>query len=274
VTTYGGAQTSLADDLRTLFNEVQVLCGEIDDRLPADLADVQDSFSDDELRQLLTEILVRIRSGGEPTAETRAAMAAEVRTLVDDAIVRRRQAPAETTAITSSRPAGEIGPAAVGSTSDDGRVHLELFDSEGLEVRPVRPTPSFLGMSVPLIEGFAETLDIMFWEDNLRLKIDLANFRRREDRDPDPGELREMLWPKGESDFHRIIPLADDIAARGVQAPPVIDYWGTAWDGNRRLAACLYILTSSDYTQEQTVHGRSACGRQTSTRPRTRSTPS
>ena len=259
MTTYGGAQASLVGDLRALFDEVQVLCGGIDDHLPAELADVQDSFSDDELRHLLMEILAHIRSGGEPTPETRAAAAAEVRTLVEDAIARRRQAPAETTAPTSSEPADEIGPAAIGITSDGDRAHLQLSDAAGLEVRPVRPTPSFLGLSVPLTEGFANTLEIRFWEDNLRIKLDLDNFRLRERRDPDPDELREMLWPKGErpkDDIYKIIPLADDIASRGVQTPPVIDYWGTAWDGNRRLAACRYILTSNDYTPEQKNRAR------------------
>ena len=63
-----------------------------------------------------------------------------------------------------------------------------------------------------------------------------------------------MLSPKGalpKEDIYKIRPLADDIAARGVQTPPVIDYWGTAWDGNRRLAACRYILASDEYTPEQ-----------------------
>jgi hypothetical protein len=260
MTTNGGPQTSLADDLRALFNEVQVLCGGIDERLPADLADVQDSFSDDELRQLLTEILVYIRSGGEPTAETRATLAAEVRTLVEEAIAGRRQAPAEAAPVMPSSPNEEIGPAAIGSTSNGDREHLQLFSAEGLEVRPVRPTPIFLSLNVPLTEGFAETTEIMFWEDNHRLEIDLANFRRKEGgRDPDPEELRQMFWPRGErekDDIHKIIRLADDIAARGVQTPPIIDHWGTAWDGNRRLAACQYILTSGEYTDEQKSRAR------------------
>jgi hypothetical protein len=263
VTINDGTQTTLAGDLRALFNEVQVLCGGIDSGLPADLANVQDSLSDDELRQLLTKILVCIRGGRGAAPETRAAIAAELRTLVDDAIAKRRYLATGTAATASSDSSDstdasdEIGPAAVGGTPDDsGRPPLKLFDHAGLEVRTVFPTPSFLGITVQLTEGFANTQDINFWEYNLRLKIDLANFRLREGRDPDPGELSEMLRPKGESDVYKIIPLADDIAARGVQTPPVIDYWGTAWDGNRRLAACYYILTSSDYTPEQKNRAR------------------
>lgn len=254
-----GAKSTLVDDLRALFNEIQVLCGEIDERLATDLSEIQDGFSDDELRRLFTEILVHIRGGAEATAEQRVAIAAEVRTLVDDAVERRGQALDMTAAPVLVGPVGEMGPAAVGSVSDSDQVHLELTDGAGMTVRPVRPTPTFLGMNVALTEGFAETKNIAFWEENLRLKIDLANFKRREDRDPEADELRQMLWPKGElpkDDIHKIIPLADDIASRGVQTPPVIDYWGTAWDGNRRLAACLYIITSKDYTQEEKSRAR------------------
>lgn len=257
-----GGQTTLVDDLRTLFAEVQVLCGGLDESLLTDLANVEDSLSDDELRQLLTEILVRIRSGRDASVGTRAAIATEVRTLVEDAIANRDRvaAAAPYGGAVSGAGAAEIGPAAVGSMAELGdQAHLQLFDHAGLEVRPVRPTPTFLGITVPLTEGFVETLDVMFWEDNLRLKVDLANFRRREGRDPDPDELRKVLWPKGhlpKDDDYKIIPLADDIAARGVQTPPIIDYWGTAWDGNRRLAACLYILTTADYSAEQKSRAR------------------
>jgi len=31
----------------------------------------------------------------------------------------------------------------------------------------------------------------------------------------------------------------------------VIDYWGTAWDGNRRLAACLHILQSDEFSDAE-----------------------
>lgn len=258
--TYEGRdQASLVGDLRMLFNEVQILCGGIDERLAGEIADVQDGFSDEELRQLLTEILVEIRGGDDLKPQQRAAIAVEVRSLVEAAVAKRAEPPVTDTELSGSvESKDEIGPAAAGSPTDE-RVSLDLFGAAGLEVRAVRPTPNFIGHDVALTEGFANTLDILFWEDNLRLKLDLDNFRRRESRDPDPDELRLMLWPKGElpkDDLYKIIPLADDIAARGVQTPPVIDFWGTAWDGNRRLAACRYILTSNDYTTEEKGRAR------------------
>ncbi|MGW0218754.1 hypothetical protein ACWDXH_30635 [Micromonospora chokoriensis] len=244
-------------DLRALFDEVKVLCGGIDQHLPADLVEVQDGLSEGELRQLLTEILVHIRGGGDADGVRRAAIAAEVRTLVEAAVAARRRV--QTFASARASDTDEIGPAATGGNTGEARTPLQLFPALGLEVRPVRPTPSFLGNNVQLTEGFANTLEIRFWEDNLRLKLDLDNFRRRESRDPDADELRLMLWPRGElpkDDLYKIVPLADDIASRGVQTPPVIDCWGTAWDGNRRLAACRYILSSNDYTAEQKARAR------------------
>lgn len=258
MTAQGDMRTTLVGDLRALFDEVQVLCEGIDDRLPADLVEVEDSFSVDELRTLLTEILVQIRGGGAVDDARRAAIAGQVRTMVETAVAKRSHNPSDDQTSEASDVAYEVGPAAVG-IANVARPPLPLFEAAGLPVRPVRPMPSFLGNEVPLTEGFANTLDIRFWEDNLRLKLDLDNFRRRESRDPDPEELRQLLWPKGElpkDDQYKIVPLADDIASRGVQTPPVIDYWGTAWDGNRRLAACRYILDSSDYTPEQKARAR------------------
>ena len=76
------------------------------------------------------------------------------------------------------------------------------------------------------------------------MKIDLENFRRREGRNPDPDELKGMLWPKGTpAKAIRTRSASWPTTSRpcGVLTPPAIDYWETAWDGKRRLAACLYV---------------------------------
>lgn len=241
-------------DLRALFDEVLTLCGDIDESLGAEIEGVRDWLSDDELRELLTNVLIQLRQVGAPqTDESRAAMAASVKSTVVGVVQRRQRFDEADSALEGGD--AEIGPAATGSVGGETRGHLELFEWAGLEVRAVAPAPTFLGREVPLTEGFAKTMDILFWEDNKRLQLDLNNFRHREGRDPDPDELRELLWPRGttleKDDPYKIIALADDIAARGVRTPPVIDYWGTAWDGNRRLAACRYILMSPNFTDEQ-----------------------
>lgn len=235
------------NDLKALFDEVHVLCGGLDDSLLAELDQVEDHFSDDELRALLTSVLVLIRFG-ESSDEDRARIAEEVRARIDKAI-RKRGATRARWDEYPAAPEEEAGPA----ISDEEHIHLELFDWDNFHVRPA-PTSTFLGRTIPLQEGYVNTRDIEFWPENKRLAIDLRNFRRKEGRDPDPEELMRMLWPKGstsQGDPYEIRELADDIAARGVLTPPVLDYWGCAWDGNRRLAACLYVLANSDYSDEQ-----------------------
>lgn len=240
---------TLADDLQALFAEVQVLCGGLDDDLPGELADVEDRFTDDELRDLLTSVLVLIRAAGDQTDDDRSRIAREVRSAIETAIQKRNAAEASWEGYPAA-PEEEAGPA---RETDDEQTHLELFDWQGFSVRAA-PTSTFLGHTIPLQEGFALTKDIEFWQENKRLKIDLENFRRKYGRKPDPEELKQMLWPKGSTskgDPYDIRELADDIAARGVLTPPVIDYWGTAWDGNRRLAACLFVLASPEYDEVQ-----------------------
>lgn len=236
------------DDLRALFDEVRVLCGGLENSLVDELDEAEDRFADGELRELLTAVLVLIRSEGEPRDADRVRIAGEVQAQID-AAVRRRSETAAGWEQFPATPDEEAGPA----RSSDERTHLALFDWDNFQVRPA-PTSTFLGRTIQLQEGYVETREIEFWQENKRLAIDLNNFRRKEGRTPDPEELKRMLWPRGTSnkgDPYEIGDLADDIAARGVLTPPVIDYWGTAWDGNRRLAACLYVLASDEYSDEQ-----------------------
>lgn len=243
--------SALADDIRTLFDEVQVLCLDLDEDLAGDIGAIRDRFSDDEMREILTSILVLVRSGVEGSEEHREALIGEVKGVVEEA-VRRRARNVRAAAEADEEMDSEAGRAR--TAGDMSRDHLELFDYDGFTVRDVQPMPTFLGRTIHLREGFVNTRDIQFWEDNKRLNIDLENFKRREGREPDPDELMKMLWPKGnrpKDDPYKIAVLAEDIAARGVLTPPVIDFWGTAWDGNRRLAACLYVLASPDYDDTQ-----------------------
>lgn len=237
------------EDLKVLFAEVQLLCGGVADDLADEFDGIEDRLTDDELRDLLTTVLVLVRAGKNPTTAEKSRIAGEVRSAIESAIAKRHEIAAEWDEYPAA-PEIEAGPAS-GAGSD--RTPLEIFGYDGFEVRSA-PTSTFLGRTIPLQEGFAMTRDIEFWQENKRLKIDLENFRRKEGRNPDPEELKKMLWPTGatsKGDPYEIGELADDIAARGVLTPPVIDHWGTAWDGNRRLAACLYILASEEYSDVQ-----------------------
>jgi hypothetical protein len=55
---------------------------------------------------------------------------------------------------------------------------------------------------------------------------------------------------EGDDQF-KIKPLGRSIANNGVRKPPVIDLDGTLLDGNRRVAACLWVLGDSGFTAEQ-----------------------
>lgn len=247
-----GGET-LTEDLRSLWSEVEVLCSSVEPDLSAVVLAAEDELTDEDARELLTEIIVRIRARGDQVSvDARERLVAEVRDLVARAVASRATKVDVRAAIDvddlESEDSQEIGRARTGVHGD--RQCLGVFEYAGMEVRSVRPTPVFLGREIPLTEGFVDVLDLNFWEDNKRLRIDLTNFRRRENRAPDVDELKKMLWPKGDGpkgDEFKIKPLADDIAVRGVVQPPVIDYWGTAWDGNRRIAACLYVLANNDY---------------------------
>lgn len=248
------SETPTVDDLKALFDEVQVLCGTFDDSLVDDLQQADDSLTDDELGALLTTVLVLLRTHDEATDEDRLRIAGDVRRAIEGAIQRRN----EMAAGWDEYPAEleeEAGPA---KGAGNERAHLELFAYDEFQVRPA-PHSTFLGRFIPLTEGYVNTHEIDFWQQNKRLEIDLRNFRRKENRNPDPDELKAMLWPKGSTakgDPYDIRELADDIAARGVVTPPVIDYWGTAWDGNRRLAASLFVLASDDYSDAQKENAR------------------
>lgn len=229
--------STLADDLRTLLHEVRVLCTDLDADLPEEIDVIGQQLTDDELREILTDIFVVIRSVDAPSDADRARIAAEVRLIAENAVARRAEVLDRLAAFPEADEA-EAGHANAG----DERSPLLLTSHGGAHVRKVLPTPIFLGQPIELQEGFVDTRDIDFWRNNKRLDVDLQIFRRKEGRNPDPAEVQQMLWRYDVAD------LAADIAARGVLTPPVIDFWGTAWDGNRRLAACMYILQSDEFS--------------------------
>ena len=136
---------------------------------------------------------------------------------------------------------------------------LELESHNGIQPAPVRPTPHYYGRAVPMNGGFVNIRDITLWEHNIRLDIHLDQFRRTYDREPNAQERLDIMGGKlqlpgiSSNDEFQIVDLARSIAANGVQRPPVVDLDGTLLDGNRRLAACNYILQNDEFdaTQKQ-----------------------
>jgi len=231
----------LVRGVEALLAEAEVLARDYD----ADLADAlrlasEQPLGEAERRALFTKVIVRLRAGRGADAETRRRISAEVRSMVDGLVGETQIEPAE-------------------------RQHLDLHDRHGLKVRDVTPAPMFLGNQIPLREGFVDVLDLRFWPENHRLELHLNEFRKRFGRSPSNQDLLEILLSKvpmqgiaakDRADFFKIEDLADSIAANGVRVPPIIDWWGTPYDGNRRLAACLFILNSAEYSDKQRDNAR------------------
>ncbi len=132
-----------------------------------------------------------------------------------------------------------------------------MAEHNGITARPVIPSPWFHEKEIPMFCGFVRTTDIVLWEENVRLDIHLAQFRQQFGRGPTPEELLEIMLGKlrlpgvDKDDQFEIVELARSIANNGVRKPPILDTDGTLLDGNRRVAACHYILHSDEFTTEQ-----------------------
>lgn len=134
---------------------------------------------------------------------------------------------------------------------------LELLEMKGIAPRAVKPTPTFHTKEVPLMEGYVRTKDINLWDSNERIEIHLQQFQRKHGRKPSPQELLDIMFCNlkldgvTEDDQFKIPSLARSIATNGLRKPPIISLDGRLLDGNRRVAACYYIMNSSEFSVEQ-----------------------
>ena len=134
---------------------------------------------------------------------------------------------------------------------------LELVSRDGIEPAPLFPRPWFHGRDIPMNAGFVRVTDIELWADNDRLDIHVNQFQRREGHRPSGTELLDIMLSKmnlpgvtAEDEF-AIVDLARSIAVNGVRKAPILDLDGTLLDGNRRVAACYFILNSDEFDTEQ-----------------------
>ena len=139
--------------------------------------------------------------------------------------------------------------------ADQKRVNLEAHD--GIEVRPVRPTPVFHEREVVVKEGFVRTKDISLWAENERIDIHMNQFRQVHGREPSSDEVLDLMLGQmtlpglTPEDQFSIESLARSIAVNGVRKAPIIDLDGTLLDGNRRISACYLILNSPTFSPEE-----------------------
>lgn len=197
-------------------------------------------LSTDEAQRLLGAVIDEMRSSARSRGDsaTDIALASEREEFITSVITAREHL---TTAKTAPPPRQILG--------------LESYN--GIQPRPVRPTPVFHERAVPVNEGFVHTKDIVLWDDNARLDIHLSQFQRVHSRRPNADELLDIMQSKlklpglEEEDQFEIVALSRSIAVNGVRKPPIIDVDGRLLDGNRRLAACYLILQSNDFDSDE-----------------------
>jgi hypothetical protein len=128
-----------------------------------------------------------------------------------------------------------------------------LVARNGIKPGPVHPKPCFHGREIPMNAGFIKTTDIELWDKNERLDIHLGQFRQKYGREPLSDELLDIMLSKmklpgiSDGDQFQIVALARSIAINGVRKPPILDTDLTLLDGNRRVAACRYILANPEF---------------------------
>lgn len=191
---------------------------------------------------LLTMVIDKLKEGAEKRgdAETVKTLTMETQKIIDNAMKIREEI------------------LKVESASLDALEKLELKEHKGVKPAAILPTPTFHRREVPVMGGWVKTTDIKLWDKNERLDIHIGQFKATNGREPSSEELLELMLSKmplpgltvGEDQF-KIVELANSIANNGVRKSPIIDLDGTLLDGNRRVAACYYILNSRDFDLEQ-----------------------
>jgi hypothetical protein len=134
---------------------------------------------------------------------------------------------------------------------------VTLIARNRIDPGPVYPRPCFHGKEVAMNAGFIKTTDIELWDHNERLDIHLGQFRQKNGREPSAEELLDIMLSRmklpgiEDGDQFKITELARSVAINGVRKPPIIDVDGTLLDGNRRVAACRYILSSDEFESDE-----------------------
>jgi len=133
----------------------------------------------------------------------------------------------------------------------------------GLSPRDVLPVPSFNNKTIPMVEGYVDVEKLQLWAGNHRLTLLVAEFEERNNRPPAAEELVKLMQGsilmtgvKNPTDPFKLKPLADSIARKGVEIPPIVTFEGEPKDGNRRIAASLLVLHGKDYSAAEKERAR------------------
>jgi len=230
--------TTTEGAVREQFARLFELATELPDDLEAEVrellrAGAEHPLADAEADALLARVLERLQTRAREDGQ-------EAMVAVVTAGVRRLRAQLDGhAAAETSAKAG----AATAQPVDDGR-------------EAVRPTPRFAGREVPMWRREADPRALVLWANNDRIGVHVEQFRETRGREPTSEEVlnillsREQLDGMSGEDQFLVEALADDIASFGLERAPILGRDGDILDGNRRVAACLFILTDPRYPNE------------------------
>jgi hypothetical protein len=208
-------------------------------RREVDLA-AAEPLADDDARRLFSRILVLLRSHGQDLDDlSRQNLAREVRSEVDRLVNARH-----------------------GGGSMSHGAGLKLVERSGVPPHPVTPVPTFSGQPIAMWEGYVDVRTLDLWAKNHRVDLYVKDFHERNRRYPNPEDLLAILQGRiklGDSrdrDPFKIKGLAQSIARKGVERPPIVTWSGEPKDGNRRIAAAKQVLEGADFTAEEKERAR------------------
>lgn len=235
-TTTDASDARLSDAVKDLLDEIETLSADYGQVVQDAVALAKASRFEPAEAEGLYEMVARLLRG-EADAVAEQDIAAEVRRLV--------------TASAISSPAKD---APWGS--------VELVERNGLKPHQVKPVPTFNGKPVGVWEGYVDVATLDLWQGNHRVELQVAEFRERNHREPEPEELIQLVQGSlslpslDKKDPFGILPLAESIARKGVERPPILTDSGEPKDGNRRIAAAKYVLANPKSTLEQKENAR------------------
>jgi len=137
-----------------------------------------------------------------------------------------------------------------------------FVEHNGLRQRQVVPTPNFHDKTVEMTEGYVDIERLKLWKGNHRISLQIQEFEEHHGREPEEEELiplmhGSILLPSlDKADPFELKPLAESIARKGVETPPIVSYEGEPKDGNRRIAASLLVVYGKGYDSAQKHRAR------------------
>lgn len=244
----------LASGLESLIERAETLSADYGDVVQNAIRLAREEpLPDEEAAALFTKILTILRTAGlgDVDAATERRIAAQIR--------------AEVASLVAARHVGTAG-AGAGAGASTGSVvvsgGLTFHARNGLRPRPVVPVPTFNGQTVMLTEGYVDVTMLPLWMDNHRVQLHVQEFREVNHRDPDANELQLLMHGAlplpslDRKDPFKLGPLAESIARKGVERPPIVTWEGEPKDGNRRIAASLLVLHDRKYSSEEKERAR------------------